>query len=71
VPGTLRDEPGEPILQALFILIPRDTVDAGGRLLLQASKAFPQQIHRHMVEQGGEPFLLLLFRSTAHTLKLR
>src|SRR5450759_2247112 len=48
---------GEPILQTRLILLPCDSVHSGSSLPLQSVKAVPQQIDRHMMEPGCEPFL--------------
>jgi len=49
----------ESILQSGLILLPRYAVHSGRSFSLQRIKAFPQQIDRQMVEQGGELHLLV------------
>ncbi len=58
---------GESIFQSGFILLPCDAVHSGCGFPLQCVKAFPQQIDRQMVEQGGELHLLTFPCCFPHT----
>src|SRR5215469_9989888 len=49
----------EPILQAGLIPLPRHSVHSWCGFPLQRVKAFPEQIDREVVEQGGELHLLM------------
>src|SRR5450759_2182058 len=58
---------GEPILQSRLILLPCNSVHPGSGFPLQSVKAVPQQIDRHMMKQGREPFLLSSLCYLTHT----
>jgi hypothetical protein len=57
------------ILKALPILFPRHPIDSRCCAPLQPEVRAPQQIDIDVVEQGGEPLLLIGFRSLSHTAK--
>src|SRR5579864_7184773 len=57
----------ESILQSGFILLPRHPIHPGGCFALHRIKALPQQLHRDMMEQGGELQLLVFPCCFAHT----
>src|SRR5579863_2706212 len=59
----------ESLCQPGLALFPRHAVHPGGRFPLQCEVAFPEPFDRHMVEQGGEPLLLVFPRPLAHTLQ--
>ena len=42
-------------LQAVFVLLPRQAVDAGRGMPLEGMEALPEQVDVDMVRQGGEP----------------
>jgi len=46
-------------LQSDFVLPPRHSVNAGGRLPLEGAEAFPEQVDVDMVQQGSEPHTLI------------
>src|ERR1022692_455446 len=54
-------------LQTLSILPPRYSVHSRRSLLLQTVITIPEQIDRHMVEQGREPHLPLFLCYFPHT----
>jgi hypothetical protein len=49
---------GEPPVQISPVVIPRHTVDPGGRIPFQQGIRLPQQINAHVVQECGEPLLL-------------
>jgi hypothetical protein len=59
----------QSIFHARLILFPCHSVHSRRCFTFQSVIAFPQQIDAHMVKQGGEPFLLVLSRSFAHTIQ--
>jgi hypothetical protein len=58
----------ESIFQPGLILLPCDAIHSGRGFTFQTVIAVPQQIDIHMMKQCGEPFLLVLPRSFAHTI---
>ncbi len=59
----------QPDLQIRSIFFPGHAVHSRRRLLLQAVVASPEQIDRHMVQQGSEPQLPVLPGCFAHTVQ--
>src|SRR6266849_1201484 len=55
-----------PVFQPLLVLCPRNTIHSGSGLPLQGVKAFPEQRDRNVVQQRGEPFLLVYPGSLTH-----
>src|SRR6266851_3701847 len=53
----------------LLVALPCRSIHSRSRFPLEAGKGFRQSINRHIVEQSGEPFLLLLLRSFPYTVK--
>src|SRR5260370_3724087 len=59
----------KPILQPGFILLPRHAVYSGRSFTLERVEAVPEQSNTQMVEQSGEPFLLLFLCCFSHTVQ--
>ena len=62
-------EVAEPIFEVDLVLLPGHAVDPGGRFALQRVEAFPEQVDRHMVQQGGEPRTPIPACHLSHTLQ--
>ncbi len=58
-----------PIIEAHFVLLPRHPVDARSRLAFQGVEAPGQGVGRDVVQQGGEPCLLILPSYFSHPLQ--
>ena len=56
----------KPVFQPLPVLCPPDAIHSGTGLPLQGVKAFPQQRDRNVVQQRGEPLLLVYPGSLTH-----
>ena len=48
----------EPLFQVFAVLVPRDAVHPGRRVLLKPEVRLPEQFDIDEVHQRGEPFLL-------------
>jgi hypothetical protein len=57
--------------QVLLVALPRPPIHAGGRFPLKPGKGIRQQVDRDVVQQGGEPFLLVLLCCFSYTFKPR
>ncbi len=55
--------------KVLPVALPCRPIHSRSRIPLEAGKGIPQSIDRHMVEQSGEPFLLLALRCFSYTVK--
>jgi site-specific DNA recombinase len=53
--------------QVLLVLPPRHTIHTRRRILLQLVERQAQPVHRHVVQQRGEPRILIPSRDLAHT----
>src|SRR5262249_4366669 len=57
-------------IQVRLVLLPRQTIDSGRGFSLQGVVAIPQQIDGDVVEQRGEPHLLVLTCCPTHTVQV-
>jgi hypothetical protein len=57
--------------QGLLVLLPCQAIHSRSRIPLEPGKGRPQHINGHMVQQSGEPLLLLLPCSFSYTFKSR
>ena len=62
-------EIGDPLFKVDLVLLPGRAVDTGGRMALQRVEAFPEQVNRDMVQQGGEPRTPIPACHLSHTLQ--
>jgi hypothetical protein len=62
-------EVDQPLLQSPSVLLPRHSIHSGRSLLLQLVVAVPQQRNRDVVQQGGEPYLLILACYLSYTVQ--
>jgi hypothetical protein len=60
---------GEVGFQVLLIVLPRLAIHAGGRFPFEPEKGLLEQIGRDVVQQCGEPFLLVLLCCFSYTFK--
>src|SRR5262249_14734179 len=59
----------EPIFEVGLVLLPGQAVDPGGGPTLEGVEAVPEQVDRHVVQQGGEPRTLIPACHLSHTLQ--
>src|ERR1700692_4454778 len=55
--------------KVLLVALPCCAVHSRSRFPLETGKGVHESIDRHVVEQSGEPFLLLLLRCFSYTVK--
>ena len=60
---------GEPFLQAVSICLPRHPIHSRRRLPFQVVVAAPEQVEIDMMQQGGEPYLLVPFGCLTYTVQ--